>query len=58
MGMIKNPDIWGKISTHHSIGNCIPVRPEVGVNVGEEPAERSALEPGSQGFSLRDIPNV
>lgn len=46
------------IGTHHSIGNDAVVGSEFGVDVGEKPAERAALESGSQGFSSGNIPDV
>lgn len=47
-----------KFDTHHSVSNCVAVGSELGVDVGEEPAERSTLESGSQGFPLRNVPDV
>lgn len=45
-------------SSHHSISNRVTVGSELGVDIGKEPAEWLALESGSQGPSLRDVPNV
>lgn len=44
--------------THHPISNYALVGPELRVDVGKKPAERTALESGSQGFSSGNIPNV
>lgn len=52
---VLNPEMGG---THHSICNDAFVGAELGVDVGEKPAEGPTLESGSQGFSSRNIPDV
>lgn len=44
--------------THHSISHCVAVGAQLGVDVREEPAERTTLQPGAQGLPLRDVPDV
>lgn len=51
----QHPEFEG---THHSISNYTLVGPELRVDIGEKPGERTALESGSQGFSSGNIPNV
>lgn len=57
---VKHPhqEQTNKQTTHHSISNRVSVGSELGVDVGEEPTEGSAAQPGSQGLSLRNISNV
>lgn len=46
------------LTTYNSIGDCVAVGSELRVDIGEEPAERSTLESGPQGFPLRNVPDV
>lgn len=55
---LKAVELWELRETHHSISHGVAVGPQLGVDVGEEPAERATLEPGSQGLPLRNIPDV
>lgn len=55
---LENPKNQGTNETHHSVSDCVTVGPQLRVDVGQEPAERPAVESGSQGLPLRNVPNV